>query len=379
MINAPTKPTVLIVEDEAGPRNALTVILRPFFNLYAAENGHAALQVLKERQVDLVTLDLKLPDHQGLDLLQEIKLERNDVEVIIITGYGSLKSALDGIRYGASGYLLKPFNVAELIGTINRTLKKKQRLDFLRGFLRGTADLWATDHDTVLTWARVRKQHDALLPQEKQGSGPKRGDAPDHAMLLSDLLEAKDRELYNHSTRSSFYASLLAKPLNLTPMEQQSLTVGAFLHDIGKIDLDGCMLSKSDRLEDDYELEAFKRHPEIGARIILPFRFPAEVGQIVAYHHEAYDGSGYPNGLQGEGIPLLARIVSLAESFDHLVTGRAAQPALGVEEACEQIRRQSGVRFDPALAGLFAQTVNESKATLPALAITARAPVIPEF
>src|SRR5581483_4157152 len=128
------KPTILIVDDEAGPRNALQVVLRPFFHLHAVDNAQAALRLLKEgrHHIDLVTLDLKLPDRSGVELLQEIKIEYTDLEVIIITGYGSLKSAMDGLRYGASGYLLKPFNVTELITLIKKTLAKKQRLDRVR-------------------------------------------------------------------------------------------------------------------------------------------------------------------------------------------------------------------------------------------------------
>ena len=117
------KPTVLVVDDEAGPRDALRVILRPFFNIRSAENAQAALNVLKEESIDLITLDQKLPDRQGMDLLQDIKHDHADIEVIIITGYGSLKSAMEGIRHGAAGYLLKPFNVTELISLINQTLE----------------------------------------------------------------------------------------------------------------------------------------------------------------------------------------------------------------------------------------------------------------
>ena len=127
-----TKASILIVEDEAGPREALKMILRPFFNLYAVDNTEVAMQILRAQKIDLVTLDLKLPRRQGMDLLQEIKREQEDVEVIIITGYGSLQSAMEGIRYGAAAYLLKPFNVTELIEVINQTLDKKRRFDSLR-------------------------------------------------------------------------------------------------------------------------------------------------------------------------------------------------------------------------------------------------------
>ena len=110
-----SKPTLLVIDDETGPRDALKVILRPFFNIQTAESASAAIDVLNSQPIDLITLDQKLPDRQGMDLLQDIKHHHASVEVIIITGYGSLKSAMEGIRHGAAGYLLKPFNVTELL------------------------------------------------------------------------------------------------------------------------------------------------------------------------------------------------------------------------------------------------------------------------
>ena len=100
-----TKPSVLVVDDETGPRDALKVILRPFFTIHSADNAKSALRVLKDQHIDLITLDQKLPDRQGIDLLQDIKQDYADIEVIIITGYGSLKSAMEGIRHGAAGDL----------------------------------------------------------------------------------------------------------------------------------------------------------------------------------------------------------------------------------------------------------------------------------
>jgi ActR/RegA family two-component response regulator len=126
------KPAVLVVEDEAGPRDALRIILRPFFNVQAVESVRDARQVLREQPIDLVTLDQKLPDGDGLDLLQDITRDHADVGVIIITGYGSLKSAMEGLRRGATGYLNKPFNVTELISLMYRTLEKKRGLNGFR-------------------------------------------------------------------------------------------------------------------------------------------------------------------------------------------------------------------------------------------------------
>ena len=208
------KPSVLVVDDETGPRDALKVILRPFFTIHSADNAKSALQVLKERHIDLITLDQKLPDRQGIDLLQDIKQDYADIEVIIITGYGSLKSAMEGIRHGAAGYLLKPFNVTELITLINQTLEKKQRLDYLRSFLKTSTALWGTEQEVTQAWKDVQSNYFAI-GKSSSDAVTGAGDVTALIPLLSDLLEAKDRQLLNHCSRVSFYGSLLANQMNL--------------------------------------------------------------------------------------------------------------------------------------------------------------------
>jgi putative nucleotidyltransferase with HDIG domain len=186
--------------------------------------------------------------------------------------------------------------------------------------------------------------------------------------LLSDLLEAKDRQLLNHCSRVSFYATLLANRMNLTMAEQKSLALGAFLHDIGKV------ASETYRFADDEISQAGEtttnhQHPELGARMILPLGLPAEVGQIVSYHHERWDGSGYPYGLQGEGIPVLARIVCLAQAFDHLTAELPGRTPMTIDRASQNMVQHAGTFFDPMLTELFTRVVDECKASLPAMAI----------
>jgi cyclic di-GMP phosphodiesterase len=370
------KHSILIVEDEPGPRDALAIILRPFFTLYTADNAHAAMRILKKERIDLVTLDLKLPDRQGMDLLQDIKLEREDVEVVIITGYGSLKSAMDGIRYGAAVYLLKPFNVAELIALIQQTLEKKDRLDHLRHFLKSPGDKWGTETDAGTTWKLLQRDYRSL-GQTKWGPDQRFASYEELAPLLSDLMQAKDRDLFYHASRVSDYSDLLGKRLNLGEAERNALTFGAFLHDIGKVPAEDRPLHKTGKL-DAREQEASKHHPEIGARMIHPLNLPAEVSQIISYHHEWYDGSGYPDGLQGQGIPLFARVVCLTQEFDHLMTDHHTSPPLPLEEAVAEVRRQAGTRFDPTLAELFTRVVLETKASLPSLGTPSRRTTTPD-
>ncbi|TLY23312.1 MAG: response regulator [Nitrospirae bacterium] len=318
-----SRPTILIVEDEAGPREALKLILRPFYNLHSVDSAEAALHLLKEQAVDLVTLDLKLPGKQGAELLQDIKREHEHVEVVVITGYGSLKSAMDGLRYGASGYLLKPFNVTELIAIINQSLEKKRRLEVLRDSLRQFENAWRMRQDTSSAWK-----------------------------TLSALLEAKDPELVRHSNRVHGYVTRLADRLSLTPEERELVRIGAWLHDIGKFGVEERLFSSIIR-QADREDEFAKFHSEVGARMVQSLALPPAVGEIIRHHHERYDGSGYPDGLKGDEIPYLARLVGLANAFDELSAGRSQNDQLPLEAAKEYVRRQAGILFDPSMVKQF--------------------------
>ena len=276
---AKKKPTLLVIDDEAGPRDALQVILRPFFNVQTAESASAAIDVLNSQPIDLITLDQKLPDRQGMDLLQDIKHHHAGVEVIIITGYGSLKSAMEGIRHGAAGYLLKPFNVTELLSLVNQTLEKKQRLDFLRHFIRTSTGLWGSEAECAQAWKELLAGYQ-VIGKSASDNASHTEEMPDLLPMLSDLLEAKDRQLLNHCSRVSFYATLLANRINLTLAEQKSLALGAFLHDSGKIGPELYQFA-DDEITVTGKSIGNRHHPEQGAKLVLPLGLPAEVGQII--------------------------------------------------------------------------------------------------
>jgi len=349
------KPTILIVEDEEGPRNALKIILRPFYELAITSNRHEALQALLTHPVDLVTLDLKLPDGYGLDLFHAIKRARRGVEIVVITGYGTLKSSQEAVRHGAAGYLLKPFNVAELIALINHTLERKRRLDDLRGFLRSAQGLWMDARTAAGVWTQLRNRFSPPAPAHP---APVSSDqcAADELTLFSDLLEASDHALLAHARRVRDYASLLAAPLNLGPDDRRALTLGSFLHDIGYVAMDRWDGAPQDTCEESDRADDL--HPALGAQLLKPLEIPESVLGIIAHHHERYDGAGHPDGLTGDRIPLLARIVGIAETFDHL-TVQHGHPAVPFAEACEQLGTLSGTALDPALVELFLAHVGQ--------------------
>lgn len=369
----PHRPTILIVEDEIGPRNALQVILRPFYNLQTVDSGRDALSILKEEKIDLITLDMKLPDRYGLDLLQQVKAEHQDIEVVVITGYGSLQSAMDSVRYGAAAYLLKPFNVTELLAIINQVLNKKQRLEALRQYIASPQSLWTTEDEAAENWKQLKRRYQEIRSRIKTDRAC--SDTGEITPLLAELLEAHDRDLFNHSNRTSFYAAFLGKQLTLTESERRALPLGAFLHDVGAL----ALAQVNHRSAREEQRADSLHHPEVGARMILPLGLPAEVGQIILYHHERYDGSGYPYGLQGEGIPLLARIVSIAQAFDHLTAEQGSQPPLPVEDAIHRIHEEAGTRFDPAISELLARGVRGCVTPLPTLAASSRHSLIPDL
>jgi response regulator RpfG family c-di-GMP phosphodiesterase len=345
------KPTVLIVDDEAAPRAALTQILQQDFHILTAANARAALAVLNDHGVDLVTLDLKLPDCSGSDLLHDIKRAHAEIEVIMVTAYGSLQSAMDCIRHGAAGFLLKPFNASELLAISLQTAQKKLRLDQLRPVLINSATLWGPEPACTKAWQSLVDSY-TIMNRAGSLSASHSDETSPLVPLISDLLEAKDRHLLNHGSRVSFYSTLVANRLSLPIAEQQSLALGALVHDLD-------LISVTDSNVLNMESDPHIHRPDLGARMGRAMGLSADAIQIIALHHERWDGTGYPFGLREEGTPLLARIVGIAHVFDDLTAEKPGRKSLPINEALQQIEQQAGTAFDPTLTELFCRTMRE--------------------
>jgi putative two-component system response regulator len=345
------RPTVLIVDDEAAPRAALTQILRNDFHILTAGNARAALAVLDDHGVDLVTLDLKLPDRSGSDLLHDIKRAHAEIEVIMVTAYGSLQSAMDCIRHGAAGFLLKPFNASELLAISLQTAQKKLRLDQLRPVLINSATLWGPEPACTKAWQSLVESYTTMNRTGSLSASHSDETSP-LIPLISDLLEAKDRHLLNHGSRVSFYATLVANRLSLPIAEQQSLALGALVHDLD-------LISVTDNIVLNMESDPHIHRPDLGARMGRAMGLSADAVQIIALHHERWDGTGYPFGLREERTPLLARIVGIAEVFDDLTAEKPGRKSLPIKEALQQIEQQAGTAFEPTLTELFCRTMRE--------------------
>ncbi len=322
-----SQPTILIVEDEEGPRESLKMVLSPHYNLYSVDNAEVALNLLKEQPIDLVTLDLKLPGQQGMELLEKIRAEGWNTEVIIITGYGTLESAVNAIQHGIAAYITKPFNIPDLLGVIQKTLDRRKQVDSLRSSLEAFSSLW--------------------VPQGEPASLTEK---------LGTLLGAKNPELARHGKRVHYYVTLLLEHIDMSAASKEGIQLGALLHDIGQLGLQD-RLALGTPQHTTQEKDLLSCHPVIGERMLQSMTFPEETRTVIRSHHERYDGTGYPDRLQGDAIPLAARIVGIANTFDNLVSGMMDLAPVTVPEARERIRREAGHALDPTLAELFAKIV----------------------
>lgn len=182
----------------------------------------------------------------------------------------------------------------------------------------------------------------------------------DSVPALLSTIEAKDPYTYNHAMRVAEYSRLIAEEIGIPKEKRSQLEVAALLHDIGKIYIPDTILSKTSRLGDEEFLE-IKKVPEIGARILREAHFPQEVINGVRHHHERYNGKGVPDGLKEEEIPLLARIIAVADAFEALTSTRAYRPSLGMEKALNEIRMEAKESFDPKIVKVFISVLKKEE------------------
>ena len=471
------RPRVLVVDDEKFIRDIIADFLgMEGYIVRTAEDGASAVTELERARYDMVISDLKMPKMGGLDLLKEVARVHPDTLTVIMTGFGTVETAIDAMKRGAYDYILKPFKVEEIVHIVQRGLEKR-RLSAENLRLREALSLYKVSEaiaaslsldevvstlsesalsevrsDLVMTWladgegnfALRSLNFSALLEEgeelgeldpikvvERLGSGPiiehgararemfaahpsrqvssliivplkmrdrllgfvstvsltasRRFDegqrkllsiiasraaaAIENARLYEDLqatfqqtiqslartIDKMDRYTSGHSERVARYAVNLAKWLGLDEAQIEIVRHSALMHDIGKI---GCVmnLNKAGKLTQS-EYEVFKRHPAYGREILDPIKFLGPVIPGVHLHHERWDGRGYPIGLAGKDIPLIARIISVADTYDAMTSDRAYRRALPHEVTVSEIVRCSGTQFDPDIAGTFTERI----------------------
>ena len=341
-----SRSNVLIVDDEVGPRESLRMILEPSFNVYTAEDGGYALETLEKMPIDVVTLDLRMPGMPGEEVLKQIKNLDPTVEVIIITGYGTLQSAVEAIRYKVFDYILKPFNVVDVLSSVKRCIKRKE----IRRRMKDVLNEIESDPKHSLN---IYEEITNFMSRLDEFYYSLEGETClEFVRVLASALESKDPYTSGHSERVSYYSCLIADGLGLPQTKKENLQISAYLHDIGKVAITNTYIYKDGPL-DKNEWAIIKQHPIKGIEIVAPLRLPYEVTAGIKHHHERFDGKGYPEGLSGKQIPLFARIIAIADAYDAMTVGRPYKAPLSKDEAMLELKRNSVSQFDKELVDVF--------------------------
>ncbi|HEU4558861.1 MAG TPA: HD domain-containing phosphohydrolase [Longimicrobium sp.] len=339
-------PRVLVADDDPAIRKALGIILTAC-DVREAGDGAEALRVFEREGADLVLSDLQMPGMSGLELLRRVKAADDTAAFIILTGAGTVENAVQALRLQADDYLVKPFNVDEVLLACERALEHRRLVRENRGYQQHLE-------------ARVAEQARQI-----------EGLLVDALCSLATAIDTRDDYTGGHVERVARYAAATGRELGLQGTELRALWIGALLHDVGKIGVSDAILRKPGSLTDD-EYAQMKRHPEIGAKVMASSSFLRPGLEAVLHHQEHWDGTGYPFGLSGDHISLQGRIVAVVDCYDALVTRRPYRPAVTDEAALAEIRACSGTQFDPAVVDAF---LRAARAGFPADPDT---PVLPE-
>jgi len=341
------QPTVLIVDDTPENLSILGELLQPTYRVRAANSGRRALQIARNHpSPDLILLDVMMPDMDGYQVLAELRATPATrlIPVIFVTAMDGTEDEEHGLDCGAVDYITKPLRPAIVLARVRTQLELKRARDFL------------SDQNSYLEAEVARRMGENHLIQQ----------VSIHA--LARLAETRDPETGNHLRRTQEYVRTLALSLvthprfssYLDPRTVDALAQSAPLHDIGKVGIPDHVLLKPGKLTPE-EWEIMKTHAKLGSDAIemaerdaeKPVEFLAIAKLIAHYHHERWDGSGYPEGLRGDNIPLAARLMALADVFDALICKRVYKPAFPLEQARDMILEGSGTHFDPDIVHAF--------------------------
>lgn len=340
------KPTILVVDDTSSNIMILSSLLKGNYKVKIATNGEKAISIVKQDPPDLILLDVMMPGIDGYETCRRIKSESrySDIPIIFLTAKSDDEDESKGFEVGAVDYIIKPIKPLVLFSRVKTQLLLKETRDFLK------------DNNSYLETEVKRRIKEIELIQEVTISA------------LASLVEARDNETGKHIQRTQLYVKELALELKNNELFKEYLTYENIkliikstpLHDIGKVGIPDNILLKPGKLTKE-EFEIMKRHTIIGKEAIeraessidKPLTFLKFAKEIAYYHHEKWDGSGYPEGISGYEIPVAARIMALADVYDALVSKRVYKEAFSHEKAVDIIKSDSGKHFDPMAVEAF--------------------------
>jgi len=347
---------ILIVDDDAAIRRLLGGLLRNDYRMAEAASGEQAMEILPAFCPDLVLLDILMPGIDGYETCRRIKASRSDIQIVMISAISSPEQQLRAFEVGADDYLVKPFDPQDL--------RARVRLHFqLREATAVASSIRAEIESHNSNLRRLTAQHAQEIVAIQDAA----------VFTLAKVAESRDQETGGHLVRMRDYSQILAEELaqdgryadQISGQFLQDLYRSSPLHDIGKVGIRDEILLKPGRLTPE-EFETMQQHTVIGANIldqaVARLRgggFLAMAALIARFHHERFDGAGYPAGLVAQEIPLPARIVAVADVYDALTSVRPYKPAYPTDEAESIIRRDSGRHFDPVIVEAFCRRFDD--------------------
>ncbi len=341
---------VLLIDDEANILKALQRLLRNEpCRVLTASRGSEALDLLDRERPQVVVSDQRMPEISGVDLLQSVRERHPDVIRILLTGYAEMNVAVEAINRGEIFRLVtKPWNDEELKATLRQAFDTFDLKSEIRRLNQVTREqnlkLQALNRGLEET---VRERTKQLFDKHQE----LRIAYIQTIKALAEAVDAKDSYTRGHSERVGVYASKMARELGLPKDQIERVYIAGVLHDLGKIGVPDAVILKPAALSEE-EYAAIREHPVIGARILQPVEFLADVVPCVRHHHEWFDGSarGYPDRLSGDRIPLPSRILLVADTVEAMTSDRPYRKALPLEKVLSEIHSFSGSQFDPICA-----------------------------
>lgn len=329
--NEGRKYKIIGVDDEEGILDSLRVLLEDTsYEFVGITNPVEAIERVRQEHFDLMLLDFMMTPLHGDEVVEEIRKFNKELYILLLTGHKDLAPPLETIkRLDIQGYCGKSDKFDQLLLLIESAIKSVKQMDEIK---------------------RINEKLEDSKEQLEQAY-------LDMVQTLRYTVEAKDSYTRGHSDRVSEYSVLIGEKLGLPAEQIKTLRIGGLFHDIGKIGIPDSILLKPAKLTDE-EYSQIKNHPSIGAHILGSAAIFQDIIPIVKHHHERYDGNGYPSKLKGEEIPYLARIAAVADTFDAMTSRRSYRGPIDVEHVKEEIKRCEGTQFDPQIAEVFIEILN---------------------
>ncbi len=332
------KPSILVVDDDRMNLLIAQRILSEKYNVSIVTSGKGAFEYLQYNTVDMILLDLRMPEMDGFEFLEIIKKDDKlkEIPIICLTADADSESEVRCFELGVLDFIAKPF-VAKIM---------LSRVDCIFELHRLQRGLQEEVKKQTLTLQKHSIKLERLTTQVMQ--------------TLASTIDAKDKYTNGHSVRVAEYSKMIAARLNMSVEEQDDIYYIGLLHDIGKIGIPDEIINKTSRLTDE-EYAVIKTHPVIGAEILENMSEIPDIAIGAKYHHERYDGRGYPEGLSGENIPLVARIIGVADAYDAMTSNRSYRDVLPQSHVREEIEKGKGKQFDPIFADIMLRIIDADK------------------